>query len=397
MVAPARPCRVGSEAKPSATIEALRCHVGRYLARYGLDPVRMHVLNRLLACRTPTMGTHTCVCEACGWSARVCNSCRDRHCPRCQGAATAEWLEARLERMLPVPHFQVVFTLPSELRPIAYDNPKLVHGLLMRTAAGVLQALAAQRMDARLGITTVLHTWTSELSFHPHAHCLVSAGGLSLDTERWVPTRKDYLFPQRILGAMFRGRFLEGLFEAHDAGDLQLRGETVQASKDFCSTTRKLAKRHARWVVHVEPPRGRGVELVTKYLARYVKRIAISDARVVNVTDTGVIIQTRKGPLVLDGVEFVRRFLLHVLPSGFRKVRHYGLYAPGNAKRRLEIARALLEEHSADTAEVEPEDQATDEPEPKASTGEVCPECGEQRVVRIFPTPRRVRRARGPP
>lgn len=371
--------------------------MGRYLARYGLDPVRMHVLNRLLACRTPAMGTHTCLCEACGWSARVCNSCRDRHCPRCQGAATAAWLEARLERMLPAPHFQVVFTLPSELRPIAYDNQKLVYGLLMRTAAGVLQALAAQRMDARLGITTVLHTWTSELGFHPHAHCLVTAGGLSLDDERWVPTRKDYLFPQRILGAMFRGRFLEGLIEAHDAGELQLRGETVQASKDFCSMTRKLAKRHARWVVHVEPPKGRDVGIVTRYLARYVKRVAISDGRIVEVTDATVTLKTKRGPLVLDGAEFVRRFLLHVLPKRFRKVRHCGLYAPGNAKRRLGIARGLLDEQSDEPAEAEPGDQATDEAAPEASTGEVCPACGEQRVVRIFPTPRRVRRARGPP
>ena len=389
MVASARPCRV--EAKPSAVVEALRRHLDRYLEVHAPDPAQVHVLLQLLACRTPAMGTHRCVCEACGWSAQVCISCRNRHCPRCQGRETDAWLKGRLQRMVPVPHFQVVFTLPAELRPLARDNPRRVYDLLMRSAASVLQDLAAQRMQARLGLTTVLHTWTSEMGFHPHVHALVTAGGLSLDDARWVPTREGYLFPQKVMGAMFRGRMLTGLIAAHDAGELWLRGDDeAQAARDFRAMTRRLAKRHARWVVHVEPPQGREVSLVVKYLARYVKRVALSDARVVEVTDETVTLRTRRGPLTLDGAEFVRRFLLHVLPRRFVKVRHYGLYAPGNAKRRLELARSLLSPQP-DDVEATSDDGMHEEPE-----GEVCPECGAARVVRVFQEPLSPS-ARGPP
>jgi len=323
-------------------LAALARHVGRYLCRYEPDPVTMRILFRLLACRTAQLGKHLFVCKDCGAKIPVHNSCRDRHCPQCQGKATALWLEARRERLLPTPHFQVVFTLPSELRPIAFDNQALVYALLFRAAASVLQDLAAQRLEARLGILSVLHTWSSELGYHPHLHCLVTAGGLHQDDARWNPSGDDYLFPQPVMGAMFRGRFLEGLIDAFDNGKLQLRGDAPEAAKNFRSMTRALSKRHARWVVHVEPPKGRPVEHVVGYLARYVKRVAIADSRVLAITDTTVTIATRKGPRVLPGPEFVRRFLNHVLLRSFRKVRYYGLYAPGNAKHRHENARELL-------------------------------------------------------
>ncbi len=321
--------------------EALRRHADRYRRRYGFDPEREHVLNRILACRTAALGVHTCVCDACGWSGQAFNSCRDRHCPQCQGRAAAQWLQARQAQMLPTPHFQVVFTLPAELRPVAFANQKLVYGLLLCTAASILKDLASQHFEARMGITAVLHTWTSELSYHPHVHCLVTSGGLTRDDERWVDSRDDYLFPIGILGAMYRGRFLEGLLDSLARGDLPLEG-IPQSVPDFRSLLRRLSKRHRRWVVHVEPPKGRPVDHVARYLARYVKRVAIADARIAAITDDQVTFKTRRGPLTLDGAEFVRRFLLHVLPSRFRKVRHYGLYAPGNARRRLEIAGRLL-------------------------------------------------------
>jgi len=275
------------------------------------------------------MGTHQHVCGACGWKAELFNSCRDRHCPQCQGAATDDWLTAQEARMLPVGHFQVVFTLPQALREVVYDNPKSLHSLLFRVGASVVQDLAAQRHQARLGLTGVLHTWTDALLYHPHVHFLVSAGGLHLETGAWVSTGEKYLFPGRILGAMFRGRFLEGLLDAFERGELVLRGEAVTARKQFRSMVRGLSKRHAKWVVHVEAPGGRPVSQVVKYLARYIKRVAISDARLVSVSEDAVTFRTRQGPVSVSGVEFVRRFQLHILPSGFRKVRHYGLYAPG--------------------------------------------------------------------
>ena len=380
----ARPCRIGAGTQSPTVIEALWRHAGRNVDQYRPDPVEMRVLRQLFACRTGELGVHECVCEACGWKGLGLNSCRNRHCPQCQGRATAEWLEARQAKMLPVPHFQVVFTLPAELRTVAFANQPLVYSLLFGAATSVLQDLATQRLSARLGITAVLHTWTSKLEYHPHVHCLVTAGGLRLDDERWVPTREEYLFPVRVLGAMFRGRVLEGLIRALDDGELHLQvDDSAQAAAvaRLRSTLRALSKRHPRWVVHVEPPKGRPVEHITKYLARYVKRVAISDARVIEVTDTHVSFRARHGPVRLEGAEFVRRFLLHILPLGFRKIRHCGLYAPGNAKVRLEAARQLLPPTSA------AESSASEHAEPDTASpqrSEVCPACGEATVRRFF-------------
>lgn len=232
------PCRIGPKAS-SRVIEALRRHVKHYLSRFAPDPTRMHVLYRLLACRTEKLGWHLCVCETCGWRGLAVNSCRDRHCPQCQGSATNEWLEARQARMLPTPHFQVVFTLPSELRPIAFDNQKLVYALLFKASAGVLQDLAAQHLNAQLGLTAVLHTWSTKLSFHPHIHFMVTAGGLKREDESWASTSNKFLFLDRIMGAMFRGRFLEGLIDAVKRGELKLRGSSeLEANKAFHSTVR---------------------------------------------------------------------------------------------------------------------------------------------------------------
>ena len=323
-----------------------------YLAKYGADPDRMRVLHRLLACRTEAMGTHPCV-------------------------------------------------FPADLRPIALDNPRLVYDLLFHTAASVLKDLAEQRLEARLGITAVLHTWARDLTTHPHVHLLVSAGGLSLDGERWVGSGEEFLFPGRVMGAMFRGRFLKGLIAAFEEDELELRGEDpVSAAKAFRSMVRALSKRHTRWVVHVEPPKGRSAERVLKYLARYVKRVAIHDARMVEVSDTEVVFRGRRSLVRVDGVEFVRRFAQHILPKGFRKVRHYGLYAPGRAGEKLEKARALL---GLDPIE---EDEPTETAEESSSRGRTtCPRCGQVAVRHLppviwvrppgpgdLPTP-----ARGPP
>ncbi|MDP2350179.1 MAG: transposase [Chloroflexota bacterium] len=395
MSAVAPQCRVGSEVTPSLVAEALRRHGDRYGELYGLDPAHRRVVTLLCACRTAALGVHLCVCQACGWEAAAYNSCRDRHCSQCQGHATALWLEARQERMLPTPHFQVVFTLPDELRAIAYDNQKEVYGLLFKAASSILRDLARQSLSARLGITAVLHTWTSELTYHPHLHCVVTGGGLRRDGARWVPTKKGYLFPGRKLGTMFRGRFLDGLIAAFHRGELHLRGhDDVEAARAFHATVQKLANRHRHWVVHVEAPKGRSVGHLTKYLARYIKRVAITDGRISEITDTHVTFKTKRGPLTLDGVEFVRRFLLHVLPRGLRKVRHYGLYAPGMAKTHLEAARRLLPDG--------PTEQRRDVAEPAVPPGEArplepCPACGQLAVLRIFSQADPLQRPRPPP
>ncbi len=374
---PPWPCRGGPAAASSSVIDALRRHLDACVERHGLDPARLHVLRRILSCRTDAAGVHLCVCTECGWRGLAHNSCRDRHCPQCQGRETDAWLRGCLARMLPVPHFQVVFTLPAELRAIARANQKTVYGLLFTVGASVLQDLGEQRMQARLGMTGVLHTWTTELSYHPHVHFLVTAGGLAMDDTRWVPSRPDYLFPHTILGSMFRGRFLEALIDAVDCGLIELPGgDPVAAAKDFHSTVRKLSKRHARWVVHVEPPEGRRVDAALKYLARYVKRVAISDARIVAVTDDKVTFKSRSGIVHLDGAEFVRRFALHILPAGFHKVRHYGLYAPANTHTRLPRARDLCPGDGSQVDAIEPDDDST--------TGQRCPACGAAAIFRAW-------------
>jgi hypothetical protein len=370
--------------------DALARHRRGYLGRHGLDPVRAPVLGRVLACRTGALGSHLVVCDGCGWRGVAANSCRDRHCPGCRHRDAAAWADARQARMLQVPHFQAVFTVPSELRPLAFHNQALVYELLFEAAAGVLQHLAAERMGGRLGVTAVLHTWTAELGYHPHVHALVTGGALRHDGAAWVPSRPDFLFPGRILGALFRGRLLAALIDA--------LGLLTPPPGTDCRSVRQLLQRVAtkhrrRWVVHVEPPKGRPVEHVTRYLARYVKRVAISDARMVAVTDTHVSFRGRHGVVQLEGAEFVRRFLLHVLPTGLRKVRHYGLYAPGRAGERLEVARGLV-------GGVAPVDAGEREP-----VGETCPSCGVTGLRRVHPGTRAwlvvvaqaVAVARGPP
>jgi predicted RNA-binding Zn-ribbon protein involved in translation (DUF1610 family) len=326
-------------------IEALSRHEAEYRRRFGGTPAKLYVLDRLLACRTGALGGHLLVCHDCGFRKPVYTSCDNRHCPQCGGARSAKWLEDRAERMLDVPHFQAVFTLPSELRAVAQRNPRIVYPMMARAGAGVLADLAEQRLNARLGITTVLHTWASNLTLHPHWHCLVTAGGLSLDGQQWVETRTDFLFPVKVIGRMYRGRVLQALINAHQQGELDL-GDEAGA---FSRTLRQVAKRHRQWGVHVEAPRDRPVLHALKYLARYVNRVAITDRRMIGVTDTQVGFRARDADsngkqrdLWLAGHEFVRRFLLHVLPKNMRRIRHYGLYAPGIASLRLEAARALL-------------------------------------------------------
>lgn len=372
--------------RASCTVTAaLRQFIGDFRRFHTPTHHQDHVLDWLCACQTQALGGRMARCP-CGWSSPVYNSCTNRHCPQCRAGARADWLNARRDQLLPVPHFQVVFTLPGALRQLARDNPAVVYNLLFRAAAETLQQLAAQRLDAQLGVLCVLHTWANDMRYHPHVHCLVTAGGLRADLQAWVETRPDYLFPTRVMAAMVRGKLIEGLRGAFQAGELFVRGDPAHAAVTFDAVVRK-AHRH-RWVVHVEAPDGRPAETAAKYLARYVGGIAIANARMVDITESDVSYQTRKGIVTVQGHEFVRRFASHILPRRFRRIRYYGLYAPGNVHTRWARARQLL--------------NAPQPPPRPERPARACPECGRTLTEHSIPglsmsRPTQPPRARGPP
>jgi len=301
------------------------------------------VLRDIVRCRTAALGGHLYVCDNdhCGNAVPLYNSCRNRHCPKCQGLAAAKWIAAREERILPVRHFHVVFTLPSELHALVGYRRAQMFDLLFACASKTLLELGRneKRLGAQLGFTAVLHTWTRELLLHPHVHCIVTAGGLSLDGERWVDTRKEYLFPGKVMGALFRGKFLDGLRKAHARGDFA-GFDDFKDPQGFDRLMRRIAGKD--WVVHAKHAFG-GAEQVYRYLGRYTHRVGIANSRLVAVTDTAVTFRTKDGKKkTVTPIEFIRRFLLHVLPAGFVKMRHYGLLAACNVNTKLETARTLL-------------------------------------------------------
>lgn len=355
-----------------------------------LSPHQRRVLRNLESCRTEALGGHLYLCPECGYQRVHYNSCRDRHCPRCQAPRRCKWVEHRMARVLQLGHFQVTVTLPAQLRPLARQHPRMVYSLLFEVTNTVLQQLAAERMDARLGITAVLHTWSRDLALHPHLHCIVTAGGLRRDDQAWVkPPTTRFLFPFRILQHLVRKRFLERLTAV-----VAKLGWDAEEDKAFATLRRALYRK--RWVVHTEPPDDRPVAHLVKYLARYVYGVAMSDQRLVSDIDGEVTFRTR-GPrtVTLAGPEFVRRFLQHVLPAGFVKVRHYGLYAPSNVRTRLPIAHRLLSQcdppavaHADASEPTEPAE--VDQPVLLVPT---CPVCGPTVLLLVVV----IQRSRGPP
>lgn len=289
-------------------------------------------------CRTAELGGHVDVCRSCEFKCPAYNSCRNRHCPKCQALQQEKWIAARTKRLLPVRHFHVVFTLPSELRALCKFYPRELFGALFSAASETLLELGDSRLGARLGITMVLHTWTRDLCFHPHVHALVTAGGLVEDGTRWVPSSRKYLFPVEVMGTLLRGKMMEALRALH--------AENVFANfADFADPQAfdRLMACLARtvWVVHAKKP-FRQVDHVLKYLGRYTHRVAIANSRLVDVGDDFVTFRTKEGKTVnLTPVEFLRRFVQHVLPDGFHKIRHYGLYAGATKEARLK-AHSLL-------------------------------------------------------
>jgi hypothetical protein len=330
--------------------DILRAYGETYQARHFLSAQQRAVLRRLAACRTAALGGHVDACAGCGFRRISYNSCRDRHCPKCQALKRAHWLETRLERLLPVPHFHVVFTLPEALKPLVLGNQRVLYELLFRAAAQALLALAAdpKRLGAQLGITAILHTWGQNLLFHPHLHCVVTGGGLTADGSRWRATRPDYLLPVQPLGKLFRGKFLAGLKELYRAERLELRG-SVAALADRRAFAQSLDRLYQqKWVVYAKRPFA-GAEHVFRYLGRYSHRVAITNARLVSMDDGQVCFRWkdyadghRLKVMRLNAEEFVRRLLLHVLPKRFVRIRHYGLLASRNVATKLARCRELL-------------------------------------------------------
>jgi hypothetical protein len=367
---------------------------------------QLKVMSAIEQCRSAALGGHVLCCSACEQIEISYNSCRNRHCPKCQANAAKRWLEARQTELLPVDYYHVVFTLPEPISAIAYCNKAVIYRLLFEVAAETLRTIAAdpKHLGARIGATLVLHTWGSALTHHPHVHSIVPGGGLSLDGERWISCKPGFFLPVRVLSRLFRRRFLEELAKAQRMGLLQFFGDyvplrEVSAFSDWLDPLRKC-----EWVVYAKRPFA-GPAAVLAYLSRYTHRVAISNSRLIAMDEHGVRFKwkdyrakgkTRHKSMTLGASEFMRRFLLHVLPGGFHRIRHYGLIANGGRRENLARARELLHV----TPVVEIPDGAEPAVESVQSTF-VCPHCGAPMLIietlaRIQPI-RAPPRLRGPP
>jgi hypothetical protein len=356
---------------------------------------QLRVMSAIEQRRSAALGGHVERCEECGHSRIAYNSCRNRHCPKCQGAAARDWLAAREADLLPVGYFHLVFTLPTEITPIAYQNKAVVYDLLFRAAAETLLTIAAdpKHLGARVGATAVLHTWGSAMTHHPHVHMIVPGGGVSLDGTRWISCRPGFLLPVRVLSRLFRRLFLAGMAEAHAAGRLMFFGEIEGLRRRGAFDAHLAPLRRKNWFVYAKPPFA-GPEAVLTYLARYTHRVAISNSRLLALDERGVTFhykdyrrdgQARYRTMTLAADEFIRRFLLHVLPKGFHRIRHYGLLASAACKANIARARELIAaaeppaEH--DTAEA---DGTADADGTAAERCPPCPCCGGRMIIVEF-------------
>ncbi|MEC5325492.1 IS91 family transposase [Aurantimonas sp. A3-2-R12] len=370
-------------------------------ARAGhLSLAELKVMSAIENCRTAALGGHVEGCDDCGHLRISYNSCRNRHCPRCQGAAAREWLAAREADLLPAGYFHVVFTLPAEIAVIAFQNKRMVYDLLFRAASRTMTTIAAdpKHLGARIGLTAVLHTWGSAMTHHPHVHMIVPGGGLSPDGSRWIASRPAFLLPVRVLGALFRRLFLADLAALHEEGRLAFFGALAHLAKPQAFARHLAPVRKKRWVVYAKPPFA-GPKAVLAYLSRYTHRVAISSRRILAFDKANVTFRVkdyrqegsaRHRTLTLEAGEFIRRFLLHVLPRGFHRIRHYGFLTGPDRKAGIERIRELL-------GAPPPPQPTVDEPEVSKPPDirPPCPCCGgRMTIVGIF---LRWRQPRGPP
>jgi hypothetical protein len=333
--------------------DVFRLHGQEFLDRWGdvLSPEQRKAFRDIVACRTAALGEYVQQCDHCSHQVIEFKSCRNRHCPKCHCRARDQWLAARADELLPVPYSHVVFTVPHEIAPLALQNPRVVYAILFRAAAEALLEMAAdpKRLGARIGFLAVLHTWSQRLQAHPHLHCVVPAGGLSPDGQRWIaPRKKDFFLPVKPLGRLFRRKFLEYLTAAFVAGDLSFYGSLRELAHPVCFEAWVESLKSKDWISHVKPPFG-GPEQVLRYLARYTHRVAISNGRLLGLEQGRVRFRWRDSKdhnqikeTSLDAVEFIRRFLLHVLPGGFVKIRHFGFLSNRNRRAMVNRCRELL-------------------------------------------------------
>jgi predicted RNA-binding Zn-ribbon protein involved in translation (DUF1610 family) len=318
--------------------DIVRQHRAALEAVQHLSVAQRRVLSAIALCRTAALGGHIDVCRSCGLELAYFNSCRNRHCPKCQALAQEQWIAARAEQLLPVEHFHAVFTLPAPLRPLCRYRPAKLYAALFAAASETLLELGTTCLKARLGVTMVLHTWSRQLLLHPHVHAIVTAGGLALDGSHFKPSSRKYLLPvKQILGVVFRGKMMAALHALHGAGRFNGFDEFADP-EGFDRLMSRLAARS--WVVYVKKP-FRQVGHVVQYLGRYTHRVAISNSRLLDVTDQAVTFRSRDRDCVtVPPVEFLRRFVQHVLPDGFHKIRHYGLYSATAARPEGALGRA---------------------------------------------------------
>jgi len=359
----------------------------RAAQRGHLSLGQLKVMSAIEQCRRAALGGHVLRCEGCGTDQVSYNSCRNRHCPKCQGRAAKRWLDARCADLLPVAYYHVVFTLPAPIADIAYQNKAVLYGLLFDVAAETLLRIAAdpKHLGARIGATLVLHTWGSALTHHPHVHGIVPGGGISADGERWVGCRPGFFLPVRVLSRLFRRRFLEALGQAHTAGRLRFFGEHTALADPAAFAAWLAPLRRCEWVVYAKRPFA-GPAAVLAYLSRYTHRVAISNRRLIALDERGVTFRckdyrakgrARRKTMTLAAEEFMRRFLLHVLPAGFHRIRHYGLLANGARTANLARARRLLEVVPEERTDAGCTDTAADSAPPRF----VCRHCGAPMLI----------------
>jgi hypothetical protein len=390
---------VGSERPALEVADVMRQYGAAFLERYGgtLSATQKKALRDLARCRTAALGGHVERCLDCGHERIAYNSCRNRHCPKCQALARARWLEREAALLLPVPYYHVVFTLPQEVAELALANRPLLYEALFRAAARTLREVAAnpKRLGARIGMLLVLHTWGQNLCHHPHVHGVVTGGGLSCNARgdidsspRWIRCRPGFFLPVRVLSRVFRGKYLAMLRRLFAQGKLRFAGKlaALQDRKRFQELVTRLC--HKEWVVYAKRPFGSGPAQVLKYLARYTHRVAISNSRLLQLHEGGVTFrykdyadEDRHKTMTLPALEFLRRFVQHVLPRGFVKVRHYGLLANKDREQRLQLCRQLLQPAGTDD-ERGAEPSAADPPCSMAPARErFCECCGGRHLV----------------
>src|SRR6059036_818859 len=351
---------------------------------------QLKVMSAIERCRTAALGGHVARCEDCAYTTIAYNSCRNRHCPKCQGAAAKRWLAERQAELLPVPYFHVVFTLPTAIAELAYQNKAVVYDLLFKAASETVLTIAAdpEHLGARVGITAVLHTWGSTMIHHPHVHMIVPGGGISLDRSRWVSCRPSFFLPVRVFSKLFRGLMLAKLIAAHKAGQLQFFNQYAHLAERKAFARYLAPLRRRKWYVYSKRPFG-GPEAVLAYLSRYTHRVAISNRRLIGFDQNGVTFsykdyradgRAQYKIMTLATNEFIRRFLIHVLPKGFHRIRHYGLLAKSSCAENLARARELL---AVPQPQGKPDDAAG--PDDPATNSHSCPCCGgRMMIIEVF-------------